>query len=93
MKKIIIFIFLWSNGGFTQQNYFDLEDDKRIDKGLKSQDPFGINEPLIYKESPEVLNPFQDVWRHSIPKGRMPTSDQDTIAPYNLDKPGIIKDW
>lgn len=93
MKYFIFLFVLISPTLFGQQNYFDLQDDKRIDKGLQSQDPYGINEPLMYQDDPERLKPYQDIWRPAVPQGRMPTSDQQTIAPYSLDKPGIIRDW
>jgi len=93
MKYLILLLMLISIPLFGQQNYFDLEDDKRVDKGLQSKDPYGINEPLMYEGEPERLKPYQDIWRPAVPQGRMPTSDQQTIAPYNLDKPGIIRDW
>ncbi|RLA63527.1 MAG: hypothetical protein DRQ88_12305 [Epsilonproteobacteria bacterium] len=89
---MLIFLLL-SASLFGQQNYFDLEDNKRIDKGLQSQDPYGINEPLMYQGDPDQLRPYQDIWRPAVPQGRMPTSDQDTLSPYNLDKPGLIRDW
>ena len=92
--KTLILLFIWiSTPVFGQQNYFDLDDDKRVDKGLQSKDPYGINEPLIYESEPGKLDPYQGTWRPSIPKGRMPTSDQQTLAPYNLDKPGLMRDW
>lgn len=93
-KKYLIFLFLsLSFLVFGQQNYFDLADDKRVDMGLQSKDPYGINGPMAYEGEPDRLNPYQYIWRPAIPHGRRPTSDQDTLAPYNLDKPGIIRDW
>jgi len=93
MKYLMLIFLLLSASLFGQQNYFDLEDNKRIDKGLQSQDPYGINEPLMYQGDPDQLRPYQDIWRPAVPQGRMPTSDQDTLSPYNLDKPGLIRDW
>lgn len=93
MRSLLLLLFLISLPLFGQQNYFDLKDEKRIDKGLQSKDPYGINEPLSYEGETEMLEPYQGIWRPSVPYGRMPTSDQQTIAPYNLDKPGIMRDW
>lgn len=93
LKTFLLILCLGPNMVFGQSNYVDLEDDRRIKRGLAPKDPYGINEPLNYQEEPENLQPYQNIWRHPVPIGRMPTSDQNTLEPYNIDKPGIIRDW
>ncbi len=91
MKKIILF-FIFIYPLYAADSYYHFGDPKRPNY-FKQDDPYGINQPFIFEQKPENIDPYQNPWRTRVPIQRIPTNDQYSIEPYNINAPGVIRNW
>jgi hypothetical protein len=91
MNKLILLLFVHLiQVGYSADSVYHFGDPKRPNY-FKQNDPYGINDPFNFEGKPENLDPYQNPWRPTVPIQRMPTNDQETIQPFNLSNPGVIR--
>ncbi len=91
MKKLL-FLLILIKTVYSADSYYHFKDPKRPDY-FKQTDPYGINEPFVFEDKPQYINPYQNPWRPEVPIQRIPTNDQYSIEPYNINAPGVIRNW
>ena len=93
MKKLLVlFLFFLASTASSENSYYHFGDPKKPDY-FKQDDPFGINHPFSFEEKPSNIDFYQSPYRPPVPIQRIPTNDQDTIQPYQLNAPGVIRNW
>ena len=94
MNKLILLLLtlLMTKIGFSADSLYHFGDPKRPNY-FKQNDPYGVNDPFTFEGKPETLDSYQNPWRTTVPIQRIPTHDQNSLQPYNISNPGVIRNW